>query len=91
MGDRRVTDLGAIVYCKKATSFTNIRSNKCKNKFLQKLVPINEMEEEIESDEEFDPEGKKPPVGPSFFQWLDAASTTTSDSLGEWSIRIEYE
>ena len=39
---------------------TFVHSNKCKNKFLQKLVPINEMEEEIESDEEFDREEDRP-------------------------------
>ena len=39
---------------------TFVHSNKCKNKFLQKLVPINEMEEEIESDEEFDREEDHP-------------------------------
>ncbi len=31
-----------------------------KNKFLKNLVPINEMEEEIESDEEFDREEDAP-------------------------------
>jgi len=37
-----------------------VHSTKCKNKFLKNLVPINEMEEEIESDEEFDREEDKP-------------------------------
>ena len=37
-----------------------IHSTQCKNKFLKKLVPINEMEEEIESDEEFDKEEDHP-------------------------------
>ena len=35
---------------------TFIHSIKCKNKFLRKLVPIDKIEEEIESDEEFDRE-----------------------------------
>ena len=35
---------------------TFIHSIKCKNKFLKKLVPIDTIEEEIESDEEFDRE-----------------------------------
>ena len=35
---------------------TFMHSIKCKNKFLKKLVPIDTIEEEIESDEEFDRE-----------------------------------
>ncbi len=33
---------------------TFVHSTECKNKFLMEIVTINEMEEEIESDEEFD-------------------------------------
>ncbi len=39
---------------------TFVHSNKCKNKFLKKLVPINEMEEEIVSDKEFGSEEDTP-------------------------------